>query len=133
MNDQVMNFRKCKNYAMGMFTKIADDNQGSIDAKGRISKPMTEQDHKKMRRGDELCTKIMIEAGCDPDSISIQTMVGGHPGGTAAIGKVVDENWETRVKNLYVCDTSVFPRSPGLPPVLTLIAMVKKWARELDV
>jgi choline dehydrogenase-like flavoprotein len=133
MINQLMNFGNCKNHAIGMFTKIGDENQGYIDARGRISKPMTERDMKAMKRGDKLCTEIMIKAGCDPDSISIATMVGGHPGGTAALGKVVNENWETRVKNLYVCDTSVFPRSPGLPPVLTLIAMVKKWARELDV
>ena len=121
-------------YAMGMFTKIADDNKGWINAKGKISKPMTDNDMKKMRKGDDLCKKILIKAGCEPDSISVATMVGGHPGGTASIGTVVDDNFQTKkYKGLYVCDTSVFPRSPGSPPVLTLIAMVKKWARALDI
>lgn len=130
----ILKFQKRGLYSMGMFTKIADENKGWIDAKGRMSKPMTDNDMKNMKKGDDLCTRILIEAGCEPDTISISTMIGGHPGGTAAIGTVVDQNFESlKIKNLYVCDTSVFPRSPGSPPVLTLIAMVKKWARELDV
>ena len=57
--------------------------------------------------------------------------IGGHPGGTAAIGRVVDKNLMTEIKNLYVCDNSVMPRSGGIPPVLTLIALGKKFARSL--
>ncbi len=126
-------FRKARTHTMGMFTKISDEDQGSIDARGRISKPMTARDRANMQKGDNFCRKILIKAGCEPDSISIGTGVGGHPGGIAAVGKVVDENFETRgIKNLYVCDTSVFPRSPGVPPVLTLLAMVKRWVRQLE-
>jgi len=126
-------FAKKDSHTMGMFTKIADENKGSIDSKGRMSKPMTDKDLKNMKKGDDLNRKILIKAGCDPDSISISTMVGGHPGGTAAIGDVVKENFETRkIKDLYVCDTSIFPKSPGSPPVLTLIAMVKKWVRDMN-
>jgi choline dehydrogenase-like flavoprotein len=127
-------FFKRKAYTLGMFTKIADENIGSIDARGRMSKPMTAEDRQKMQKGDDLCRRILVKAGCDPATISTSTLVGGHPGGTAAMGVVVDDNFETRkIKNLFVCDTSVFPRSPGAPPVLTLISMVKRWAREVDV
>jgi|WetSurMetagenome_2_1015567.scaffolds.fasta_scaffold789070_1 hypothetical protein len=52
---------------------------------------------------------------------------GAHPGGTAAIGEVVDN--ELRVKGRegpYVCDVSVFPFAPGLPPILTITA-IGKW------
>lgn len=130
----ITRWRRSGLHTMGMFTKVADENRGSIDERGRMSKPMTANDMRHMRQGDELCRRILIAAGCEPDSISISTMIGGHPGGTAAMGTVVNENLETRgIKNLYVCDTSVFPRSPGSPPVLTLIAMAKKWARELAV
>ena len=30
------------------------------------------------------------------------SLKGAHPGGTAAIGDVVDNNFETQIKNLYV-------------------------------
>ena len=71
---------------------------------------------------------------CEDFEESDHFMIGGHPEGTAAIGTVVDQDFESlKIKNLYVCDTSIFPRSPGSPPVLTLIAMVKKWARELAI
>lgn len=79
----------------------------------------------------ELSTKILIKAGADPDSIMIGSPIEGHPGGTAPMGKVVDENLETRVKNLYVCDASVFPRSPGRPPALSIIALAKRLAKQL--
>jgi choline dehydrogenase-like flavoprotein len=33
-------------------------------------------------------------------------------------------------KNLYVCDASVFPSSPGMPPILTIVALAKKLAKD---
>jgi choline dehydrogenase-like flavoprotein len=129
-----LKFSKSGMYAMGMFTKIADENRGWINSRGKMSKPITATDAMRMKKGDDLCREMLVKAGCEADSISVSTMIGGHPGGTAAMGVVVNENFETRkVKNLYVCDTSVFPRSPGAPPVLTLIAMVKQWARKLVI
>ena len=37
----------------------------------------------------------------------------------------------TRVKNLYVCDASVLPKAPGLPPILTIVALGKHLAKHL--
>ncbi len=116
---------------IGLFTKIAESCEGRIGPDGSISKPLNEEDKEKARKAVELSTKILIKAGADPDSIMIGSPIGGHPGGTAPIGKVVDENLETRAKNLYVCDASVFPRSPGRPPVLTIIALAKRLAKQL--
>jgi choline dehydrogenase-like flavoprotein len=48
------------------------------------------------------------------------------------MGSVVDNTLRTSVSNLYVCDNSVMPKSGGIPPVLTLIALGKKFARTLD-
>jgi choline dehydrogenase-like flavoprotein len=123
---------KKSSYAMGMFTKIADENKGRVEINGKISKPLNDQDRKNMLKGDDLCRQILEKAGCLPDSISVSKGIGGHPGGTAAVGKVVDERFEVKgIKNCYVVDTSVFPCSPGIPPVLTLIAMVKTWAQSV--
>lgn len=116
---------------IGLFTKIAESREGRVDPDGSISKPLNEEDKEKARKAVELSAKILIKAGADPDSIMIGSPIGGHPGGTAPIGKVVDENLETRVRNLYVCDASVFPRSPGRPPVLSIIALAKRLAKQL--
>jgi choline dehydrogenase-like flavoprotein len=117
---------------MGMFTKIGDSPGGTISIKERITKPYLPEDEKRFARGTEICTKILVKAGADPATIMVDHNVGGHPGGTAAIGRVVDNTLEAfAAKNLFVCDASVFPRSPGRPPTLTIIALARHLAKTL--
>lgn len=118
---------------MGMFTKIGDSPGGRIYPDGTVEKPYTEEDMEKFRKGTEICKKVLIRAGAIPESIIVAENIGGHPGGTSAIGKVVDKNLQVfGVDNLYVCDASVFPRSPGRPPTLTLIALGKRLAETIN-
>jgi choline dehydrogenase-like flavoprotein len=126
----LLKLMRYKNF-MGMFTKIGDTPGGTIFPDGRISKPYNTEDMEKFRRGTELCKKILIGAGCDSSSISVVENIGGHPGGAAAIGRVVDKNLETELKGLYVCDASVFPRSPGRPPTLTIISLAKWFSKRI--
>lgn len=49
----------------------------------------------------------------------------------SAGGIVIDLNFETKIKNLYVCDASTLPTSPGMPPMLTIIAVAKKLAKKI--
>ncbi len=117
---------------MGMFTKIGDSPGGAIDIRERITKTYLPEDEEKFRKGTEACQKILTRAGADPDSFMVQHNVGGHPGGTAAIGRVVSPQLETyAIQNLFVCDASVFPRSPGRPPTLTIISLAKHLAKTL--
>lgn len=116
---------------MGMFAKIADSASGYINYDGTMSKPMTEEDQRRMSKGANVCEKILVKAGADPRSIGIVKEIGGHPGGTAAIGSVVDDGLQTSIENLYVCDGSVFPRSPGVPPVLSIVALGKRLAKSM--
>lgn len=113
----------------GMFVKLCDTPSGRVDETGRLHKALTSPDEKKMARGIAKAKEIMIAAGVIPETISIAKGIGGHPGGTAAIGNVVDTGLQTRIHNLYVCDNSVMPRSGGIPPVLTIIALAKHMAR----
>ncbi len=73
----------------------------------------------------------MVKAGVEPGSIVVSKVQGAHPGGTAAIGEVVDQNLETKVSGLFVCDASVLPIAPGLPPMLTIGALAKYLAKKL--
>lgn len=118
--------------ALGVFTKIGDASAGRINPDGSIEKPYLPEDEEKFRKGTEACKNILIKAGARPDSICVAENIGGHPGGTAAIGTVVDRDLRAlAVENLFVCDASVFPRSPGRPPTLTIIGLAKRLAASL--
>ncbi len=45
---------------------------------------------------------------------------------------MLDDNLETKVKNLYCCDTSVFPEAPGIPPAMTIVVLAKRLAKRLE-
>jgi len=117
---------------LGMMTKIADESIGRVNVDGSIEKTMTSKDKDKFKEGTGLVKEILIKAGADPKSVfTIKQIRGPHPGGTAAIGEVVNKNLETEIKNLFVCDNSVFPKAPGLPPILTIIALSKWLSKRL--
>ncbi len=115
----------------GMFVKLCDEPSGRVEPDGTLRKSFTPRDERIMAAGVEAAKGVMVCAGVIPETICVAKGIGGHPGGTAAIGRVVDENLMTGVKNLFICDNSVMPRSGGIPPVLTLIALGKRFARTL--
>ena len=116
---------------IGIMTKTADDPAGEIFPDGTVSKPVTDNDWKRLREGAAIAEEILVKAGANRKSIVTSAPQGAHPGGTAAIGKIVDRNLETEIGNLFVCDGSVLPTAPGLPPILTIVALAKRLARTL--
>jgi choline dehydrogenase-like flavoprotein len=119
------------NKILGFMNKTSDEASGHVHADGTISKKVTAPDQQKLDAGADLAKEILIKVGVDPKSIIVSRPAGAHPGGTAAVGRVVDNNLETRIKNLFVCDASVFPTTPGLPPILTIIALAKRLSKKL--
>lgn len=115
---------------LGMMVKIKDDSLGKIELRS-ISKKITENDKLKLEKGNEIAKKILLKAGVNPKSLTLIKPRGAHPGGTIPIGKDVDKYHETKIKNLLVNDASILPESPGLPPILTIIAMSKRLAKNL--
>ena len=116
---------------LGIMVKIRDESSGRVDEKG-VVKNNTSHDMGLLAEGSSLAGAILTEGGVDPDTLVSTPARGAHPGGTAAIGEVVDKNLETEVEGLYVCDASVFPRAPGAPPVLTILALAKKLAKHIS-
>ena len=116
---------------MGIMTKIADEATGCVNPDGTVSKRVSPADQKKLSKGVEISTEILIKAECKPSSIIVSRPQGAHPGGTAAIGRVVDADLQTEVDNLFVCDASVLPIAPGLPPILTIVALAKRLGKKL--
>ena len=119
------------NKLVGMMTKIVDEPAGRVYADGTVSKPVTERDWARLKEGSSISKEILVKAGADSRSIMVSKPQGGHPGGTAAIGKIVDRNLQTKIDNLFVCDASVLPAAPGLPPILTIVALAKRLAKVL--
>jgi choline dehydrogenase-like flavoprotein len=122
---------EAKEGMLGVMIKIKDDPIGYVHSYGGITKHMTFNDLCKLNAGVEIAKEILIKAGVDHRYIKIKGVGGFHPGCTAAIGEVVDQNQETEVKNLFVSDASVMPTSPGLPPMLTIIALSKRLSKRL--
>jgi len=116
---------------LGVMIKLKDDISGGVFPNGKISKPMTDNDRPRMRAAEEVCQRILIEAGAKRESIFTTPLRGTHPSGTVRIGTLVDENLQTEVPGLYVCDASVFPEALGRPTVLTIIGLGKRLAKRL--
>lgn len=112
---------------VGVIVKIRDDNTGFVNPDGTFSKTATPTDRKRLDDGGRAAADFLRAIGARPDSIlKREGLYGGHNGASCAIGNVVDNSLQTRVQNLYVCDGSVLPVSPGMPPVLTIMA-VARW------
>ena len=107
----------------GIMVKIKDEGKGFVKGE-EIYKSITMRDEKLLSKGIKKASDILQDMGVE--KIYTTIIRGSHPGGTCAMGKVVNKNFETEVEDLYVCDASVFPESPGLPPILGIIAMGKK-------
>ncbi len=116
---------------LGMMIKLKDDVSGGVFPDGKISKPMTDHDRPRMRAAEEVCHKILIEAGAKPDTIFTSPLRGTHPSGTVRIRTMVDENLQTEAQGLYVCDASVFPEALARPTVLTIIGLGKRLAKHI--
>lgn len=114
-----------------VIVKIKDEAKGRIFPDGTFTKTATAQDRKRLDKGGEAARVLLMAAGAKPDTIQKREgLYGGHNGAAAAIGVVVDKNLQTKIDNLFVCDASVLPELPGLPPMLTIMAIAKWFAKK---
>jgi choline dehydrogenase-like flavoprotein len=125
-----LTWRRWKN-TLGVMIKLKDDISGGVFPNGKISKPMTDHDRPRMRAAEEVCRRILVEAGAREDTLFTTPLRGTHPSGTVRIGTLVDKNLQTEARGLYVCDASVFPEALGRPTVLTIIGLSKRLAKRL--
>jgi choline dehydrogenase-like flavoprotein len=114
---------------IGIMTKTRDEPSGRVYPDGSVSKSVTEKDKEKLDKGSAISKEILAKAGAK--NLAVSRVQGGHPGGTSAVGRVVDTNLQTEVSNLFVCDASVLPVAPGMPPILTIVALAKRLAKLL--
>ncbi len=116
---------------LGLMIKLKDEVSGGVFADGRIRKPLSARDRERLAEAEEVCRKILVRAGAEPSSIFSTPLRGTHPSGTVRIGTHVDCDLATPVRNLHVCDASVFPEALDRPTVLTIVALAKRLAARL--
>jgi len=116
---------------LGVMVKLKDEVSGGVFPDGRILKPLTPRDRERLAQAEEVCRTILVRAGAEPSSIFSTPLRGTHPSGTVRVGTHVDSNLATPVRDLHVCDASVFPEALGRPTVLTIVALAKRLARHL--
>lgn len=111
---------------VGIMAKITDEMKGRVYSNGLISKRLTDQDKRRLSAGSEISKQILLNLGAR-DVVTTSQARGAHPGGTAAVGTVLEDGTlqVKGTKGLYVCDASAFPVTPGLPPILTITALAK--------
>ena len=108
------------------FAKTKDDALGHVYDDGTMSKTYSKADEERLDFARDVNKKICLAAGCAPESISHNSVILAHPSATVKVGESVDSHLEAKtVKNLFFCDTSVFPESLGAPTVLTLAHLAK--------
>ena len=119
------------NHILGVMIKLRDEISGGVFPNGQISKPMTERDRGRLAAAREVSERILVEAGADRKNILITPLRGTHPSSTVRIGAMLDENLQTEIQGLYVCDASTFPEALGRPTVLTIIGLGRRLAKRL--
>jgi choline dehydrogenase-like flavoprotein len=115
---------------LSIMVKVPDDNHGKI-MEGKVIKENTIKDIRFIAEGAATAGAILVKAGVDPNTITSTHLRGAHPGGTAAIGDIVDNNLKTKYEGLYVSDASVIPEAPGAPPIIAILALSKRLSKHL--
>lgn len=130
-NAQVFKLTKLMSHSrtLTIMVKAKDDLGGHISKRGGIKKKVDHKDRARLEKGYERASAILRKAGAQ--DIYKSWYLAAHPGGTVKIGETVDQNLQTQIENLYVCDCSVIPEAWGLPPTFTLIALGKRLAKHL--
>lgn len=119
------------NNILGVMIKLKDSISGGVFPDGKISKPLTEDDQSRLKMAEGVCRDILVEAGARPETIFMTPLRGTHPSGTVRIGEMLDNNLQTEIQGLYVCDASTFPEALARPTVLTIIGLGKRLAKHL--
>jgi len=119
------------NRLLGIMIKLKDDISGGIYPDGKIRKPMTAGDDRRLQHAWQVCQRILVEAGAKKSTIFMRPFIGTHPSGSVRIGDMLDTDLKTNIQGLYVCDASVFPEALDRPTVLTIIGLGKRLAKML--
>lgn len=117
---------------VGMMIKLADSENGKVNADGTVSKSLTDLDRDRLEEGREDAQQIMEASGVKGPFVD-GMIHGGHLGGTVPLTRqdveTMHPNWLP--ENLWVADLSLMPRSQGLPTMLTTAALALRVVKRI--
>ncbi len=125
-------WRRPAGQVLALMIKLADSESGSVPARGaRLDKRLTAEDRRRLAEAEALCREILVRCGADPEKIFLGTLNAGHPGGMLPLtaADAAGLHPARLPANLYVADATLFPRSLGNPPILTILALARRVAR----
>jgi choline dehydrogenase-like flavoprotein len=117
---------------VGLMVKLADVEEGTVYADGKVEKSLTNFDHIRLEEAINYASQVMEGAGVSRPFI--QGMYnGGHLGGTVPLKKDYLEDIKPSwlPEGLWVADLSLAPRSQGMPTILLTAALSLKVARKI--
>jgi len=125
-------WRKPMDGLVSLMIKLADVEQGDV-VHNKMRKTLTPVDHQRLQQGVAECRDILMQLGAKENEIFLGTLNAGHPGGMLPLTATESETLHSSLlpDNLYVCDASILPQSMGLPPMLTIMALAKRIAKNI--
>ena len=125
-------WRKPMNSMVSLMIKLADVEEGDVHH-NKMRKKLTPLDHQRLQDGVKDCREILMRMGAKEQDIFLGTLNAGHPGGMLPLTHAEATTLHSPLlpDNLYVCDATILPQSLGLPPMLTIMALAKRIARNI--
>ncbi|MEO8382487.1 MAG: FAD-dependent oxidoreductase [Acidobacteriota bacterium] len=120
-------FRHSSSIGIGVMVK--EGLGGGLREDGRYYKQFTDEDHAKLKRGEEIARRILGHAGAR--HIFKAPPAASHVGGTLRFREHLDQDMQTEYRNLHVCDGSVIPVNVKIAPTFTLVCLGKYLANRL--
>jgi choline dehydrogenase-like flavoprotein len=117
---------------VGMMIKLADSENGSVAADGKVTKPLTQADIDGLETAKTEAMRILEASGVSGPFVD-GMIHGGHLGGTVPLTKadVASMHPDMLPEGLWVADLSLMPRSQGLPAMLTTMALALRVSKKI--
>ncbi|MEM2026047.1 MAG: FAD-dependent oxidoreductase [Desulfurococcaceae archaeon] len=116
-----------------LMVKVADEGGGRILPSGAVVTRMSERDVEALNNGIGRARELLVEMGVKEKDIAVTPVRGAHPGGTAAIGRVVDRDLTINgCDGVFVADASLIPPPLGKPPIMLIMALALKAAKRIE-
>ena len=106
-----------RNKLLCVMVKVKDELNGRVNEDSSIYKPIDEEAQKRIKKGSSIAKEILLKSGVKSKNIVVGKAWGGHPGGTVPLGKHIDNNCQTGIKNCYCIDNSIIPEPLGVATV----------------
>lgn len=108
---------------------MSDTMSGGVGEGGRYEKQLSTEQLAKLKSAEDVAIKILKHAGAK--GIFTTKLQAGIPGGALRVNEHLDQNMQTTINDLYVCDHSLVA-DEKITPTLPLISLGRRLAKHLN-